>query len=265
MTNIYPKHISEPIRIKIATSYIKQDLRKRLPNTRGKAIWEAIDNDIGKWFKTLGPRDFWNGFWGISMGFKLKLSLTQILTAENIVWKLENALPIDNGLISGGGYGYISKKLNKKLTAREISDFFKKNPKLANKWRGKFAKHRKASEPRDHFPIITLNTVGKDGETNYSMYDGNRRVVLALLEGKETIATYIGSYTTRKLKPTNYWLPTPFLMELVEEGEIISNYNNTLGLLTKLIELSESGKHELKERVLIGNNEFRAKLKKDLG
>ncbi|MEM2145785.1 MAG: hypothetical protein QW279_10515, partial [Candidatus Jordarchaeaceae archaeon] len=85
---IYPKHIYEPIRIEIATSYIKHEFRKLLWRIPEK-YFEKIDKDIKSWMNSpelATPRDFWNGFHGIAMGFKLKIGLIYLVTAENIKW-----------------------------------------------------------------------------------------------------------------------------------------------------------------------------------
>lgn len=114
---VYPKHIYEPIRIKISTNYLKQELRKFLPNIRG-TLWQKIDADIDKWFNDspnlADVRDFWNGFHGIAMGFKLKPGLIQVITAENIEWHFEKALPLDQKLACGGDLKYIHPKLSEK-------------------------------------------------------------------------------------------------------------------------------------------------------
>jgi hypothetical protein len=53
-------------------------------------------------------------------------------------------------------------------------------------------------------------------------------------------------------------------MDLVQNGELGGAYDETLNILRKLIALSKSGEYELRERVLVGKNEFRMRLKKDL-
>lgn len=262
---IYPEHIYEPIRIRIADDYMKQALRKMLPDLRGTELWQKIDNDVDSWFETMGPRDFWNGFWGIAMGFKLKITFIQVITAENIKWRLEKKLPLNNKLTSGGPLKYISEELSEKRSkASRLQEFFEKNQKLANKWRNEFKKQGESSQSREHFPIIAMEEVDNDEEI-ISIHDGNRRMTLSVLEGKKTIPAYVGKYMTEEKTPKNFWLPTSFLMELVQEGEYANDYDGTLGLLEKLTKFSKSGEYELRERVLIGKNEFRMRLKKDLG
>lgn len=269
----YPQHIHEKIRVEIATVFLKRELRKMLPNVRGIEIWKQIDKDVENWFpqdnQTVGIRDFWNGFHGLAMGFKLKNGFTQVLTAQNIQWKFVEKLPLDNKLASGGPLTYISEELSEnRPTASKLREFFNdsKNKKLADFWRQEFQKHGKSSESRDNFSIIALQ--GEDnGQEIFSIYDGNRRMILAVLEEKETLPAYVGTWTTKEMVPKNFWLPTDFLMDLVDLGKAINteeSYNQTLSFLKTVLPNSESGQYELKERVLVGQNEFRARLKKDL-
>ena len=88
----YKKHLSDPLRLKIAYSYVQHELRKLFPNLRDKATWGKIDSEVIGWSgknPTLVPvRDFWNGVNGISTGFKLKQIVTW-LTSENIKWEIK--------------------------------------------------------------------------------------------------------------------------------------------------------------------------------
>ena len=76
MQQNYPTHIYEPLRREIAVSYIRHELRKYLPCLRDQAAWQKIDADVVTWFEGapfLYPvRDFWNGFYGMVMGFKFR-------------------------------------------------------------------------------------------------------------------------------------------------------------------------------------------------
>jgi len=267
---VYPDHIYDPTRVEIATTYLKREFRKMFSRLRGEEIWQSIDSSIDNWFpkdSEVGVRDFWNGLHGIAMGFKLKIGFLQIITAENIIWEFNEHLPLDSLLASGGNLKYISEELSEKRPrASRLKDFFLKNKQLADKWREEFTEHGFSSETRDQYPIICAQEEDNN-EKIYSVYDGNRRMVLAILEGKKNIPAYIGRYSTGEFSPENFWIPTSFLMELVEEGELAvgeNGYQQTLEILRNLIKLSTSGKYELLNRVLIGHNEFRKKLKEDL-
>lgn len=269
----YPQHLYEPIRIQIAKDYIKQDFRKILPKVRGQNIWQSIDREIDSWFESSSPvnglRDFWNRFDGIAMGGKLKVGLLQVITAENIQWQLVEQLPLNEHLASGGGLGYMDPALDKRrLKASELREFAGEadHADAINQWRKVFAEQATTGESRDEFPIIVAEDE-EDGESILSIHGGNRRMALAVLNGKTTTRAYVGRYTTPNKQPQNFWLPTSFLMELVKEAEMLSTevaYQNTLALLRGYQSLSQSGKYKLLERVLTGSNPIRQKLKADL-
>lgn len=265
MQKTYPNHIYEPIRIEIAGVYLKRELRKYLPSVRGLEVWKKIDSDVDLWFdkspNIAAVRDFWNGFWGMAMGFKLKVGLIQALTAENIKWELDKNLPLNESLHTGT-LPYISKELSEiKPNALFLKSYFEKKPDLAQKLAREFKNHANTSEERDNFPIIALQN---PKEKYFSVIDGNRRTALSVLKGKTNISAYIGTYE-EGVSPKNFWLPTPYLMELVREGELTDSYKDTLTSLKKVIKLSQSGEFELKDRVLIGSNKFTAELRKGLG
>ncbi len=274
MREVYPPHIYDPIRVEIATVFLKRELRKMLPHLKGKEIWDQIDLSVENWFpqdhNLIKTRNFWNGFDGIALGFELKTGFTSVLTAENIHWELKAKLPLDNKLASGGNLKYISEELSEnRPRAIGLREFFSRpqNKELANHWTDEFKKHGQSSEPRDHFPIIALQ--GEDNRQEiYSIYDGNRRMILAILEEKETIPAYIGIWETAEMTPKNFWLPTSYLMNLVDTGKNLNtegSYQQTLLILKSLLPFSQSGQYEIFNRVLVGNNEFRNKLKRDLG
>lgn len=269
----FPSHLTEPIRIQIATDYLKQDARKMFPALRGKSTWEVIDNDINKWFDqsstVIGVRDFWNRFDGIAMGGKLKVGLLQVVTAENIHWELVENLSLDDQLASGGGYSYIDPSLNRRrLRASELKKFSEEpqHKLIVDQWRKIFVDQANLTESRDEFAIIAVEEA-EDSEVILSIHDGNRRMAQSVFNGQTSIRAYVGRYTTNEKKPKNFWLPTSFLMEMVKEAELLGTetaYQHSLGLLQEYQSLSESGRHELFERVLIGNHPVRERLKNDL-
>ncbi len=263
---VYPEHLYEPVRVKVATDYVKAEMRKMLAGVRGGEVWKAIDKDIDSWWSEndeVKVRNFWNGVHGIGMGFKLKIGLIQMLTAENVEWRLEPDLRLDERVMSGGGYPYIHEQLAKgPMSAEKVRRFFsrKENRELKEKWKEEFIRHGNSSEPRDKLPIM-----GIEEDTGIMVHDGNRRMILGVLENRESLAAYVGRYKTEEKGAKNFWLPSSWLMELVLEGELANNFEETAKLLKNLIKLSESGEYELRERVLIGGSEFRKRLREELG
>lgn len=229
----YPTHIYEPIRREVANSYLRHELRKYLPSV---ANWQEVDGDIEKWFDgstELYPvRDYWNGVYGIMMGFKLYNQLLSYITAENVIWSRE--------------------KMN--LTDLTYSDFGEYVP------RG-----RLDNEP----VIVTQKEI--DGIDKMVVYDGNNRVNQAVKSGGTEIEVFAGRFSDARRQPENYWLPTSVLMEIIDYAKRAflekdgALYRSFATVLKKMITFSESGKYEMKNRVLPNESEFKTGLLTDLG
>jgi hypothetical protein len=257
----YPPHIHDNMRAEVAITYVRHELRKYLTSIEDKFTWGLIDSDVNDWFGTsMSLRDFWNGVHGIAMGFKLQNGMMQNITAENVSWRKEDFAVEQLHFASDQSHWTGVEG----LSAREILDYYSKSDTASERGvRSAKARTSVISKEGEHDPIIVLQKK-RDGEVQNSIYDGNRRVSLAVLDGREKVLAYIGEYTTEDWGPKNFWLPTSFLMDLVQNGELGGAYDETLNILRKLIALSKSGEYELRERVLVGKNEFRMRLKKDL-
>lgn len=227
MTKVYPAHIYEPIRQEVANSYLRHELAKYLPSATGG--WQG---DIEKWFDgsaELYPvRDYWNGVHGIMMGFKLYNQLLAFITAEDITWSREKI----------------------KIADLTYSDF------------GDYVPRRIGTEP----VIVTQKEV--DGVDKLVVYDGNNRVNQAVKRGEATMVAFVGRFTDQRRQPENYWLPTSLLMEVTEYAKKPFNdkalYQSFVAVIKKMLAYSESGKYEMKNRVLPKESEFKTKLLTDL-
>ena len=230
MQPVYPAHIYEPIRQEVANSYLRHELAKYLPSATGN--WRG---DIEKWFDQspeLYPvRDYWNGVHGIMMGFKLYNQLLSFITAENVSWT--------RGKV--------------KLTDLDYTDF------------GEYVPRRIGTEPA----IVTQKEV--DGTDKLVVYDGNNRVNQAVKRGETEIETFVGRFTDQRRQPANYWLPTSVLMEVVDYAKRAFKekdeglYQSFVAVIKKMLSFSESGKYEMKDRVLPKEGEFKTRLLADLG
>ena len=267
----YPKHIHEPIRSEIAKSYVQHEFRKllwRIP----KEYFKKIDKDISDWLispELAIPRDFWNGFHGIAMGFKLKIGLIYLITAENIKWKKVD-YPVEK-LWFGVEQRETKLIRDGKLSAKEVKNYYSKRENISHKM--KFLKLNdklsKETSPRDRHPIIAIQgTVDK--ELVYSVHDGNRRLAKAILENKKNILAYLGTYETKEKEPRNYWIPTSVLMDNLffaktaydqKSEELFNNYMETL---KDMLKKSESSVYEMKERALTKKQPFRNDVLKTL-
>jgi len=268
---VYPEHLYEPIREEIAISYIQHEFRKLLWKVPGK-YFPAIDKDIADWMNSpqlATPRDFWNGFHGIAMGFKLKIGLIYLITAENIKWSKENHPTLNLW------FGVEQKETltikSGKISVKEVSEFYSKIENRAKK--KQFIRlNQKLSEetpPRDRHPIIVIEKM-EDKQLVNSVYDGNRRLSKAALNGKRKILTYLGTYTTEKRIPQNYWIPTSLLMDNLFFAKIAYDqkderlFEHYMEILKDMLSKSDSAVYEMKERALTSQQPFRNEVLKNL-
>lgn len=266
----YPPHIYDSVRIKVATSYIKHELRKLLWRVP-KIQWPAIDKNVADWMNSpwlATPRDFWNGFHGICMGFKLKIGLIYFVTAENITWKKEE-IPVEELTF---GVDLQQTRLVKPgvLSAREVIEFYAdpKNKKIKEEQK-KFTESFQTKAPRSENPIIVTQK-SVDGKDVLSVYEGNWRMIKAILEDKKTITAFVGRFTSEKKELRNYWIPTTILMEILYfakeafEKEDKQLFQHHMEVLKNMLVKSESAIYELKERALIHKQPFRNEVLKAL-
>ncbi len=259
------------MREEVAISYIKHEFRKLLWRVPEK-YFEAIDKDLSDWMNSPElaiPRDFWNGFHGIAMGFKLKIGLIYLITAENTKWS-KQIFPIKD-LWFGVEQRETKQIRDGKLSAKEVSEFY--SLKTNKTKRFEFLElNRKLSEetpPRDLHPIIAIQKM--EGENLvYSVHDGNRRLAKAILERKEKILTYLGTYTTEQKLPINYWIPTSILMDIIffahqaYDNKDKKLFNKYMSSLKDMLSKSESAIYEMKERALTSQQPFRRDVLKAL-
>ena len=268
---IYPSHLYNPIRIELAVSYLQHEFRKllwRVPENH----WPAIDQDIAAWMKSPQlntPRDFWNGFHGIAMGFKLKIGLIYFVTAENIQWRKE-AIPVEK-LTFGIEFPPTQRVKKGILAAKIVSRFYQdlKNKSVKEEQKQITEQFSQGTPSRDEDPIIVTEKMVDEKEV-LSVYEGNRRLFKAILDEKKRLSAIVGRFTTKEKKLRNYWIPTSVLMEILyfareaferKDGEGFKNY---MAVLRDLLAKSESAVYELKNRALTNKQPFRSEVLKFL-
>jgi hypothetical protein len=248
------KHLQESIRLKIATDYLRHEMRKIFPSIRNKKIWKIIDEEIINLpnNKTMAPvRDFWNFVDAICFGLKLK-NLVPRLTSQNIKWSVKKIDLDDLYLGSKKDFACLKTLKIDMPNGRQIKDFLfnPKNIKIL-----KFAKkdsliNSKKTFDRDNDLIIVGE---KDGKI--MVYDGNRRVIKNILNGNDKISAYIAS-TVKQPMFYNYWVPTSQMLNLVSwAGMNLKNDNKKASKCLSqavgyLIKFSAIGKAEFHERVI---------------
>lgn len=260
--------------MEVATSYIKHELRKLLWRVE-KEQWEAIDRDVADWVKepqAAGlnfPRDFWNLFHGMCMGYKLKIGLIYFVTARNVKWS-RKTMAISK-LWFGIDYPQTRVVGEGKLPAERVSKYYLDPEHAAEReeWWGEIKGKSGGSADRDEEPIIVVQKM-HEREMVYSVYDGNRRLAKAILEGREAVDVYLGEFVEGST-PKDGWIATTILMENLlfarqayERGDegLFSNY---MGVLQDMVSQSQSARYELKARALIGPQTFMAEVLRRLG
>jgi hypothetical protein len=256
-SNIFLPHLHDPFRQKIALNFAKEEMRKLLPNLRKDSLWRSIDSQIEKWPNELTIRNFWNAIHGISIGFRLK-SLVPWITSLNVYWE-EKEIPVLN-LWFGGRFGAV-KQLGVPESAAEVKKtIFKKENKAILVETQKITKEKaKETAPRDHFPIFVVSKKEK-----LVVIDGNRRLMSAVVNGKEKILAVIGEPIA---EPPLYehWVPTSLLVDLVfwYKREVQAGRDTTKTMaqtIAEIIRNSSAGRIEFKERAVHRNDEIHLKL-----
>lgn len=259
----YPKHLSEKIREEVAVSYLKHELRKIFPSINKKEI-----QNLMRCKTLLTPRDFWNGFHGIAMGFKLNIGLIYAVTAENIEWK-KVKIPIKD-LYFGTKIKELEKIIeDNNLSVENVLKNLEKKEKIKKELLEKYKKIKKIN-PEWNKDLIIVKEKKIGDKKCLSVYDGHNRLLEAILENKKSIEAYVGKFKSRELTPKNYWLPTSLLMDnLYFVYEAIKNkdeklFQEQMAVIKNMLENSESGKREFLERALTSKKEIREKILREL-
>lgn len=215
----YPDHIYNENRIEIASELIEHEMRKLLPSINGKENWDKVQQNILDWFSgqnsgLASVHDFWNGFEGIMLGFKLKM-LLPYLTAENITWQLKD-VPLLEIIVPWADHILPKKYFSgNKISGQEIIDKISSDSSLKNEIRKGCDYH--SNYPvggRNYYPVILLDT--KD---NHKTLDGNRRVITAIVNDQKNIKAWVAKISDDSpLK--NYWISTGLLRNLSATSQI---------------------------------------------
>lgn len=251
-------HLHEPIRREIAVRYAKHELRKLLPSIRDKNVLTLIDKDVDGWWDKLSIRNFWNGIHGISMGFRLK-SLVPLITSLNIKWA-ERDISIDD-LWFGGKFGVIASLKDDSEQASSVREqvFLPENADLLEETKKILKEKQFDSAPRDEFPIFVVQK-----EDRLVVIDGNRRLLQAIIDKRETIRGVVGESVA---EPVFYehWVPTQIFTELkywhkrqFKSDDKITD--SVAYIIADLIKDSSAGRIEFIERGVSASDDAGAKL-----
>lgn len=214
MEKIYPDHIYDQTRVKIAAQFVHKEFIKLAPSLT-ESEWQRLGDDIERWFvgdrSDLAPvHDFWNGFHGITSGFKLKAPI-RFITAQNATWSKQE-VPVKDIPLSWSVPSIA--KLGKGATYQQVYDYihsskeeYKKQKDLADMMAARF------KIDRSKFPILLAKTAD-----SYILLDGNRRTLEAIIYDRPNITAWVGDLNGDN-EPKNYWIPTGFLRDILREAE----------------------------------------------
>lgn len=223
----------------IAEQYLKHEFRKIFRDIKDEKIWKKLDKSIEGIIKREGEVSFWSLISAISEGWKLK-HVFYILSDTKYKWELKNISL--NKLILTGMSPDIDEYILKK---------YQRSPeKFAEAWQSdkemRQAIKLRQDNKRDRFPIFVY-----EAQDGYRVFDGMRRVLLALMREEKYIKAWIGTEVNTKGKPlisadrcyflANIYTRSKYKDKKLEEAlikigqEIIKNYRNGREVLSKRI------------------------------
>lgn len=236
---IYPKHIYDPLRRKIAMELGGKEVAKilnaedndELNKLRG-SVEELYDGREGVYAPV---HDFWS-FIEMILHVKKK-ELPELITAQNVTWTKED-LPIESLHITWMPFLERNKDIfgEKPWEITDLQKFFFQKPKLFEQ--AKKEQFESVGKQQHNFDQSDepLSIVYRDRDLE--LIDGNGRLYRALLHDKESISCYIGRL--RGPMPVNYWVSAGALKQFCLEirgysGVDLEGFANGLSYLrTKL-------------------------------
>ena len=191
-SNFMLKYTSSKNALLIAKQYLKQEFRKVFSDVKNDRFYKRLDRSIDNFDKREGEPSFWNLLAAVSEGWKLK-QVFSVLSDDKYQWKLKD-IPLEKIYLTSLSPvmdKYIVKKFNRDPMT------FARAWKANKIMRGEIIKTGfSAHKERDNFPIL----VYKIGES-YRVFDGMRRVLLALINNQLAIKSWVGAKVNTKGKP----------------------------------------------------------------
>lgn len=195
----------------IAKQYLKNEFRKIFSDVKDDKFYKKIDRSIDSFNLREGELSFWNFLAAIGEGWKLK-QVFAVLSDDKYQWKLKN-IPLKKVYLTGMSPiidKYIIKKFNRNPLA------FVKAWKVNKIMRQEIIKTGlTAHKERDGFPILVYRL----GE-NYRVFDGMRRVLLALTKSQSFIEAWVGYKINAKGRPLISANRCYFLSNLYNQAKV---------------------------------------------
>src|SRR5579862_1449467 len=203
---IYPAHLYDPIRLRIASELVEKELAKVMPGSDAANISKEVK---GWWaqpadFKLAEVLDFWDAADAIVGGIKLK-SIITLITAANYSWSTATVNVSDLVLLSKlEQLDRLPTLGNAPIRLSVIEQLLQRDPaERAEQQRiiDGFSK----DEAQNAYRII--GALDKDGSIR--VQDGNRRALRALLSGRLQLDAWL--YNDHGQQPKDYWVPVSFM------------------------------------------------------
>jgi len=195
----------------IAKQYLKNEFRKIFADVKDEKFYKKIEKSIDKFDLREGEASFWNLLAAMAEGWKLK-QVFAVLSDDRYQWKLKN-IPLAKIHLAG-----MSPTIDKYIIKK-----FNRNPlAFAKEWRTNRTMRKeiietglKAQPGRDGWPILTY----KIGES-YRIFDGMRRVLLALAKNQSQIKAWVGYKVSAKGRPLISASRCYFLSNLYNQAKL---------------------------------------------
>lgn len=216
LDTIYPAHIYDDLRRKIATELVGKEIAKILDAENDaqlaqhrQAVGDLYEGQQGVYAPV---HDFWSL---VEMVLHVKKKeLPELLTAQNVTWKKED-LPIEQLHITW--MPFLEQRQDvfgpKPWQVADIQRIFFQKPELFEE--AKVQQRETVGEQQHNFdqsdePIALVYRHG-----NMELIDGNGRLYRALLGGKDAISCYVGRM--KGAMPINYWISSGSLKQFCLE------------------------------------------------
>ncbi len=227
---------------RMAVQYLQHEFRKMLNGIKNRTVWKSIDRELAQFVQHNGEFSFWNLVAAVSEDWKLK-GVYRIISDTKFRWRKEKipTKKIVLGSMSPTIDAYTFKKF--KHDPILFKEAWAKDVKMRQTIiRTGFSSHKE----RDHFPIF----VWKDGK-GYRVFDGMRRTLLALINGKKEVVAWVGESVNKKGKPLLSGGFAYVLSQIYAEADKSDKINRaTKILLTTISREKRNGKELFQERIV---------------
>lgn len=215
---IYPEHIYDPTRKRIAEELLQKELSKLFPNISPDLLLNSIQGwsiNPDNYHLEDATRDFWDIFAAHMEAIKLKPSFTGFITAANYSWErralnprdIRLSSPLDQILKIPGLTWQYGMTVGEVIDAAAAASVIDEQRQLND---------AHSADSQDLYPII-VRASGSD----LQVMDGNRRALRAALYSKPEIDAWIGICDNPQ--PKDFWVPMNDLFQLAKLYRIAKN------------------------------------------